>query len=109
VFLYSFHNILPEIDIRIQIFGILYDLHPRQIEKPYVFQGKRALREPFRCQIEVFACMPLGIKVFCSYLRMHAFVPLLDLNANDLEPLRLFIDRYYVRKVAHAVPAKKKA
>jgi hypothetical protein len=31
---------------------------------------------------------------------MHAFVPFLDLNANDIEPLRLLINSNNIRNIA---------
>ena len=43
------------------------------------------------------------LKIFYGYFLMHTFIPFLDLDPNDIEPLKSLIDRDYVRKITDAL------
>lgn len=50
----------------------------------------------------IFAGMPVCLQIFQGYFLMDTFIPFLDLDPDDVEPLRPLIDRDYVRKIADA-------
>ncbi len=47
--------------------------------------------------------MPVCLQIFYGYFSMDTFIPFLDLDPHDIEPLRSLIDRDYVRKITDAL------